>query len=150
VIGSKQPCQLRKCMGVGGQEYDARFRLAVQALDRPDAPSPGPRVFAGLVYDDEPLHTNNAGHHLVMITRLLLQQWMFFSNLCIWFAMMFPTGSEHSHACGGYSWCHDSPCIRESFHARSNAILTKGRQLHRLGVASRTRFLSQMTCFRPR
>jgi len=49
--------------------------------------------------DDEQLPATVAGLRLVVLARLLLQQWMSFSNLCIWFAMVFPLGSEHSRAC---------------------------------------------------
>jgi hypothetical protein len=49
--------------------------------------------------DDEQLPATVAELRLVEPAHLLLQQWMSFSNLCMWFAMVFPLGSEYSRAC---------------------------------------------------
>jgi hypothetical protein len=86
-------------MWVGEQAHDALIRHAVRALDSPDASSPGPRAFDDSSREDEQLPATIARLRLVVPAHLLLQQWMSFSNLCIWFAMVFPLVTEYSRAC---------------------------------------------------
>ena len=49
--------------------------------------------------DDEQLQATDIGLRLVVPAHLQLQQWVSISNLHMWFAMVFPTGAEHSRAC---------------------------------------------------